>query len=163
MKKRKILTLLLIFGIFLVVPTLVKQQNIKGQENLITEYNHEITPDQPEWKNYIVPELRKKLTIPQETLSRMTEKCLYETLLKYPFLCDFGAFATVPEGSDPVALEKFKEHCSVYQEIERRGLTLSELSASYANKIQTGSRNLVQDFNEKFVANIMETEKTLVR
>lgn len=161
MKKKNFLTLLLIFSIVLLVPFLVQKQDVKGQENSITEYDYVITPEQPEWKNYTVPQLRKKLIIPQETLSKMTEKCLYETLMKYPFLCDFGAFATVPEGSDPVALEKFKEHCSVYQEIVRRGLTLSELSASYANKIQTRSRNLVKDFNEDFVADIMETEKTL--
>lgn len=115
----------------------------------IETYRYPIDSSSPTWAFLTIAEKREQVVIPDSVLSRMTEKCLYQTLVTYPFLCDIQAF-TSDWLDTSSAIHEFSIYCSAYQEIMRRGLSISSLYEQYGEKSSkstwlSGEQMIVED------------------
>lgn len=99
----------------------------------IETYRYPIDSSSSTWAFLTIAEKREQVVIPDSVLSRMTEKCLYQTLVTYPFLCDIQAF-TSDWLDTSSAIHEFSIYCSAYQETMRRGLSISRLYEQYGEK-----------------------------
>ena len=98
----------------------------------IEYYEYPINIDSEIWTTLSVQEKRDALIIPESILTRMTDSCLYEAFIKYPFIGDVLAYSgDIYDMETP--LKCLAEYCSAYQEILRRGISISELKAIYEN------------------------------
>ena len=119
--KRFISTLLaLCFGLVLVFKISAKDQD--------TGFKYQTGPNDPEWETRSIEENREALIIPDAVLKDLSEEDLYQAFITYPFLLDYMAYANEPVQE---RLDEMKPYFSAYQEIARRGLSISELALNY--------------------------------
>lgn len=126
MKKNMIKRIAAIITIAIMVFSIFNIKNLYAKEQKIDSFEYSIGSNDYRWQFMSIKEKRDALLIPEDILSKMTNNCLLESFLKYPFLCDILAYST---GDDDYtdALEKMSKYCSAYQEILKRGLTVHEM------------------------------------
>lgn len=102
-----------------------------NDHEVIDTYQYTTNSETREWKSRTIQQNREALRIPDDVLSRLSNKALYEAFITYPFLGDVYAYAQTPEHPDK-ALARMESYFSAYQEVLRRDLTLTELAVEYA-------------------------------
>lgn len=114
------MVLALCFGLVLVFKISAKDQD--------TGFKYQTGPNDPKWETRSIEENREALIIPEAVLKDLSEEDLYQAFITYPFLLDFMAYANEPVQE---RLDEMKPYFSAYQEIARRGLSISELALNY--------------------------------
>ena len=128
--KRYISALLaLSFGLVVIFKISAKEQD--------TGFKYQTGPNDSEWETRSIEENREALIIPDSVLKDLSAEDLYEAFITYPFLLDYMAYANEPVQE---RLDEMKTYFSAYQEIERRGLSISELALNYNLKVAEDSK-----------------------
>lgn len=162
MKKFNTVEKILFVSLLLSFSILAPSKSIIARSFVYTihSYEYPINQNSEVWPSLTIEEKRESLEIPSYVLENMSDSSLYDAFIKYPFLSDILAYVNRPTENLLEPLEKLSKYCSAYQEILRRGLTLSELQIVYENYNELNnessrSESNQNDYGQELIAQVV--------